>query len=235
MKLTYYLWILPFLSFLAGYLLLQRMTSVDQVQVPALVGKQLQNAVAALSEKNLNLRFITQKSDPDLPHGTILSQTPSAGKKIKPHQAIHVVISKKPEKLAAPMLINKSITAIEKELALQSIRNKTYSVSSKKPINSCIAQFPAPGTPLEENKVVTYLSCGNQKQLLMPNLQGKPISEATEFLNRYNVQVEIQKSSQKKYNSKSGANNIIINQRPLAGSFVTFEPDKPLFVQLQIK
>jgi len=59
------------------------MTNVDQIQAPALVGKQLQNAVALLSQKNLNVRFITQKEDPDLPHGTILSQTPAAGRNVK--------------------------------------------------------------------------------------------------------------------------------------------------------
>jgi len=226
MKLTYYLWTLPFFSFLTGYLLLQRITNVDQIQAPALVGKQLQSAIATLSEKNLNLRFIAQKEDPDLPHGTILSQTPLAGRNVKPHQAIHIVISKKPEKIVAPMLLNKSVAAIEKELSLAGVRNKFYPVASKKPTNSCIAQFPAPGTPLEENKLVTYLSAGHKKPLLMPSFQGKSLDVVKEFLSRYNVQIEVQ---------KSGPGDTIANQRPLAGSFVNFDPRKPLFVQLQTR
>jgi len=234
MKLTQYLWIIPFVSFLAGYLVVQRMTNVDQVEAPALVGKQLQHAVAILSEKNLNLRFITQKEDPDLPEGTILSQTPAAGRTIKPHQAIHVVICKKPEKIAAPLLINKSITAIEKELSLLGVRNKSYSVASNKPVNSCIAQFPAPGTPLEENKIATYLSCGNKKQLLMPDLQGKPIDDVVEFLKRHSCKIEILHAG-KKTNTQHSQNSIVCNQRPLAGSFVRMSYDKPLFVQLQAK
>ena len=235
MKLTHYLWILPFLSFFAGYLLLQRVTNVDQLEAPALVGKQLQSVVATLSEKNLNLRFITQKEDPDLPHGTILSQTPAAGRNVKPHQAIHVVISQKPEKFAAPLLINKSITAIQKELGLQNIRNKSYPVASNKPINSCIAQFPAPGTPLEDNKIVTYLSSGNQKQLLMPDLRGRSAPEVAAFLKKQNVEMEILHSKDPKKNHMHDQDRIIANQRPLAGAFMTLSPEKPLFVQLEVK
>jgi len=124
------------------------------------------------------------------------------------------------------MLINKSITAIEKELSLLGIRNKSYLVASNKPVNTCIAQFPAPGSPLDENKVVTYLSAGHKKPLLMPNFQGKTLPEARDFLSHYDVQIEVQ---------QSGPNNQITNQRPLAGSLVELEPGKPLFVQLQIK
>ncbi|GAG41516.1 unnamed protein product, partial [marine sediment metagenome] len=153
MKTQTYLWTVPFFCFIAGYLFLQWVSKVQYLEAPPLVGKQLQDAVAQLSGKNLNIRLIAQKEDPDLPGGTILSQSPAAGQKIKPHQAIHAVISKKPEKIIAPNLINKSKEVIDRELAALGLRSKIHFLPSNRPINSCITQHPAQGQPIEENKI----------------------------------------------------------------------------------
>ncbi len=235
MEIKNYLWALPFFSFLAGYLIIQRFSSIDLLEAPALVGRQLQNAVVELSEKNLNIRLITQKEDPDLPEGTILSQTPISGQKIKPHQALHVVISKKPEKRAAPQLINKSIERIEKELDKVGIRNKSYRLPSNRPTGSCIAQLPTAGTLLQENKITTYISCENKKTVLMPNFKGKSVPEAMDFLQKHNVKTDIMHISNTDKSHICDHNCIINDQRPLAGALVTLKDEKPLLVQLQAK
>ncbi|MCK5632569.1 PASTA domain-containing protein [bacterium] len=233
MKIKNYLWALPFFSFFAGYLFVQRISSIEQLQAPSIVGKQLQNAVAELSAKNLNLRFITQKEDPDLPQGTILSQTPCAGQNIKPHQSLYVVISKKPEKIAAPLLTKKSRTTIEKELLALGVRNKSYFLPSNAPTDSCIAQLPAFGNLLQEKKVITYISSGNKKPVLIPNFKNKSITDILEFLQKYEIKAEITHTSAKKIDHICDQNCIITNQRPLAGSIVTISPQNPTLIQLQ--
>lgn len=234
MKIKNYLWALPFFSFLAGYFVLERMSRVAQLDTPAIIGKQLQQAVAELSDNNLNLRLIAQKEDPDLPQGTILSQTPAPGQKIKPHQALYVVISKQPEKIAAPLLLNKHDNAIQKELEALGIRNKTYRLPSNRPSGTCIAQLPTPGNQVADEKITTYLSAGNNRPSLVPNLKGKPAPEVLEFLQQYKIEVKIMHSSKQDKNHLCDTDCIISDQRPLAGSLVTLDEEKPLLVQLQV-
>ncbi len=230
MKIKNYLWAAPFISFFAGYLLLERISHVEQLEAPSIVGTQLQKAVAELSAKNLNLRLIAQKQDQDLPQGTILSQTPSAGQKIKPHQALYVVISKKPQKIAAPLLLNKTSTVIERELEAVGIRTKSYALPSPRPVHTCIAQLPGPGMQLDEGNIITYRSSGNHKPVLMPDLKGKTVSEVTEFLQRYNVTIDVIQTS-----NTENQNDIITDQRPLAGSIENIHHQKPLLIQLQVQ
>ncbi len=237
MKLSNYFWILPFFCFFAGYLLLQRMYNVDQLEAPSLVGKQLQDAVAELSIHNLNIRLIDQKEDPDLPQGTILSQTPAVGQKIKPHQAIHVVISKQQQKKVCPSLLEKTATEIETELTDLKIHNKSYMVPSTQPVNTCVAQFPSAGAVLDEPRVITYLSSGNDKPILMPNLKGKTAAQATEFFKQHaaTTTLEIIHANPQPNDHVCGEQCIVVDQRPLAGSIERLDQHKPLLVQLQVK
>lgn len=235
MKLQNYLWSIPFLSFLAGYFALQRISNVDHLAAPTIVGRQLQNAVAELSDKNLNLRLITQKEDPDLPEGTILSQTPAPGQKIKPHQSMYVVISKTARSIAAPNLLNKPHLIIKKELESLGVRQKNHILSSNRPSNRCIAQTPAPGKLIQNGKITTYLSSGNKKPVLVPNLKGKSVSDVAEFLHQFNVKLEILHASGKLNGHTCDSDCIISDQRPLAGSIVTLDDQKPLLVHLQVQ
>lgn len=217
--------------------MLQRMYSVDQLEAPSLVGKQLQDAVAELSAYNLNIRLIDQKEDPDLPQGTILSQTPAVGQKIKPHQAIHVVISKQQEKKLCPALVKKTAHEIHTELHSLKIRNKNYFMPSAQPINHCIAQFPSAGSVLDEPRIITYLSAGNNKPVLMPNLKGKTGAQATEFFRHHTetTKLDLIHSSPQLSDHICNDQCIIVDQRPLAGSIERLDANKPLLVQLQVR
>jgi len=235
MKIQNYLWAFPFICFLLGYLMLKKISNLGELPAPSLVGKKLQDAVTILSEKNLNLRILAQKNDADLPQGTILSQTPAAKQLIKPHQALHIVLSKKPEKQIAPQLIGNYEKTIETLLQKNNIRYKKQYLPSNCPKNSCIAQHPATGKPLEDNKIILYLSSGNSKPVLLPDFSGKPVPEITTFLNQYeNIDVCITHSP-KTSNHICDQTCIITQQRPLAGSLVTLNAEKPLLVQLQAK
>jgi len=234
MKLQNYLWTLPFLSFLAGYLVLQQFSRVEKLEAPNIVGRQLQEAVAELSAHNLNIRFIAQKNDPDLPEGTILSQTPAAGQQIKPHQAIHVLISKSPHKIAAPLLVGKPEQVIKQQLSALGIRSTFHRLASNRPFNTCIAQLPTAGTQLEKDKVTVYLSAGSKKPILLPDLKGKTVPKVAEFLQRYNVQMELVHTKPENQDHQCDQNCVITDQRPLAGSIVILSEEKPLVLHLQV-
>jgi len=210
------------------------MFQTRKISAPTIVGKKLLEAIAELSDHNLNVRIITQKEDPDLPQGTILSQTPKAGMSIKPNNSIYVVISKKPHKILCPMLINKKMNDIFQDLKEKNIRNKSYLLPSNCPISSCIAQFPSAGKMLKKNNVITYISFGNKKPVLVPNFKNKKLDDVLEFLNNYPIEAEVFNSA--RYIKKSTHDDfIVVNQKPLAGSIVNLDKNKPMLLQLKIE
>src|SRR5476649_323079 len=111
-----FLWTLPFICFIAGYLFLTKLYPAKEIETPTVVGKTLQEACTILSHHTLNSRLIALKEDPLLPDSTIISQTPQAGQKIKPNQAVFIVASMQPQKNSAPQYAQKPLYEIEPEI-----------------------------------------------------------------------------------------------------------------------
>jgi len=227
------LWTLPFICFLAGYLLLTKIYPVKDIETPNIVGKTLQHACSILAQHNLNSRLINLKVDPLLAQGTIICQTPQAGQKIKPNQAVFIVASTQPEKNCAPNLILKSVHEIDPELSLKGIRFKSYPLPSNHPTDTCVAQWPEPGVPLENNKMIVYVSQNIIKPILLANLKNKTVPEVLDFLAAHSMTVDIQHDSGVE-DTHHCSSCIVIDQRPLASSIITLDPKKPLRVQLRV-
>lgn len=193
-----YLWTIPFLSFLLGYFTIQQIFQPKSFNTPAIVGKKLQEAISILSKNQLNIKFISEKEDSDLPHGTILSQKPVPGLKITPNQSVYVTISKKPDRSACPEFFNKNISDITQTLKNKNLRSKSYYVPSNLPNNSCVAQYPSPENSVKDTCVITYISKGNRKPVIFPNFKNKYLPEVLEFLKNNHIKAEII------YTNKSG-------------------------------
>jgi len=236
MRMQQYFWIIPFISFLGGYLLLGSLFQPKEFETPAIVGKQLLNAVSVLSDHKLNIRFLAQKEESDLPQGTILSQKPLSGRKIKANQSVYVVISKKPPKIPCPALLGKPLNTLLKELEQKNIRNKSYFLPSNHPKNNCIAQYPCPLTPLKGKNVITYVSDGNKKPVILPDFKHKKIVQVVEFLKKYApyIKVEMIHSPRCELHHMCDQNCIVSDQRPLAGSIVKLDGKNPIKVHLKI-
>jgi len=227
-----YLFILPFVSCLCGYLLVGKLLQPTVFHTPSIIGKNILPAISTLSKHNLNIRIIDYKQDPDLPEGTILSQKPQSGRKIKPHQSVYVVLSKKPYRIPCPLLVGKDISSITQMLTNKNIRNKSYYLPSNHPENHCIAQYPSPSTELKKNNIITYLSQAYKKPVVLPDFRNKKLSKVRNFIKNYkNISVEI-------INSKNSHicddNYTVTDQRPLAGSIVNLHREKKLLVHLKV-
>lgn len=230
-----FLWALPFVCFIAGYLFLTKLYPAKEFETPIVVGKTLQEACTILARQNLNSRLIALKEDPLLPDGTIISQTPQAGQKIKPNQAVFIVASTQPEKNSAPDYVQKPLSEFEPELAAQNIRAKIYSVPSTAQSGICIAQWPEADLPLENNKMILYVSQTINKPIIIPNVKNKPVLEVINFLKTNGIQTDVIHTHGDQEENHTCAECIILDQRPLAGSIIALDPQKPLRMQLQVK
>ncbi|KKP29359.1 MAG: Sensor histidine kinase [candidate division TM6 bacterium GW2011_GWF2_30_66] len=186
-----YLWVIPFLSFLLGYFTVQKIFQPKSFNTPAIVGKKLQEAISILSKNQLNIKFIMEKEDSNLPHGTILSQKPIPGLKITPNQSVYVTISKKPDRLMCPELFNKKMDNIAQILKSKNLKNKSYYIPSNLPENSCVAQYPLPDFSVKDTCIITYVSKGHKKPVIFPNFKNKNLNSVLDFLKNHNIKSEI--------------------------------------------
>src|SRR5688572_10527040 len=162
MNIKNFLWLIPFLSFTLGYWIMHRIMHIPEITIPHLVGKHLHTILPIISQHNLNLRVIDQKEEIDLPEGIILNQTPAAGTTIKQNQPIFIVTTKKPAIILAPACIGYAIDEIHAQLQIQGISARIYYLPHLYyPEKHCFAQSPQYNDPLENNKIILYLSSGN--------------------------------------------------------------------------
>lgn len=217
---------------MAGYYTIYFFYAPKIITTPTLIGKTVTDTLSTLSELNLNPRVLTEKVEEDLPAGTIINQNPLPGKPIKPNQSVFLVISTKPSALLAPSLVGKSGMDIEHLLEKQNVTFNYYSLPSSYPKNHCIGQSPLPETPLEQKKMIYYLSSGSIKPVIMPNLKNKSVTQVTDFLHRHGMVCKIFHTYQQPDNHQC-TQCIVLDQRPLPGSLLQLSEEKPLCIQLQ--
>jgi len=228
-----YFWILPFLSFLCGYQLLNYTTHVQEITVPSVVGLNLTDAIKIFSDHNINPRILTEKEEKDVAPGTILGQTPTPGHKIKIHQPIFLVVAKKAQSIICPTLLGKSETEVDKSLSHLHIRAKKYYLNSHYPQGNCIAQEPSSNSPLEDRKMTVYISAGNNKLLLFPHLKNSSIAEVKEFFEGYPITLKLTHTHPMPPEHQCNNSCIIVDQKPLPGTLIDLQ--KSLYVQLQLQ
>jgi beta-lactam-binding protein with PASTA domain len=243
-----YLFLVPFFSFITGYCVMQQLFHTPETITPHLIGKQVHEILPLITHHKLNIRLIDQKEEAALPEGIILNQTPTPGTAIKANQPLFVVTTKKPQTTRAPQCTGININTLLLQLQTTDIHPRIYYVSHPYPEKTCFAQSPQPHEPLEKNRLVVYVSSGNNKPIIWPNFTGMPLQHVVEFLNIYNIQPHIindkpqaQSAIALSHSQKSYAKGeatadqyIVTDQRPFAGTLLTLDENKPLSVQLRV-
>lgn len=228
-----FFWLLPFASFITGYILIQFLFATKELQVPILVGKNLTEACELLSQQNLNIRILARKEDADLPPHTIISQTPRPNEKIKPHQAIYVVLSAHSHANHAPSLVQKSIEAIHAELNKVGIEPTIHFVPSPYPTGICIAQFPRPGEIIEKNNITIYCAAESKKPIIWPDFTQKQLRTVKELLETIQIEPQIIHNPSS-YQHEISDSCMVIDQRPRPGTILMLDQKKPITVQLSV-
>ena len=229
MKISFFLWLLPFCSFILGYIAVQWFCSIAVVTVPSIVGKQIHEILPLISRLKLNLRLLDQKEEIDLPAGIILNQAPSAGKVIRSHQPLFVVVSKKAEHIKAPHCIGLEAQELLTKCKSLGISVRMYTFIHNYPNGICFAQYPCADEILEKNRLILYISCGNNKPVIWPNFIGASFDTVSYFLENHGIVPLVVNDSFTQDTS------FVVDQRPFAGTLLTLDNKKPLSVQLRVR
>ncbi|MFH1337122.1 MAG: PASTA domain-containing protein, partial [Candidatus Zixiibacteriota bacterium] len=150
--------------------------------VPSLVDLNLQQADSILAQYDLQLQIMAEETDPSKEPGTIISQIPAPGTKIKEGRMVKVKVSKAEEAVIVPQLKGISVRQAELLLAQASLQlgEVSWVSSDSFPRDVVIENIPSSGLsvpPGTSVNIVTSLGAVPDT-VMMPDLVGKNVDEA---------------------------------------------------------
>lgn len=227
------MYIVPFICFISGYYAMSYLYPIQRMSTPNIIGQSILQALQTVAPLKINLQIIGYKEEADLPEGIILLQNPLPETMLKNKQALYCTVSQKPPVHIAPSVLNKSLPEINNLLNNQKISFKAYYLPNNAPYNICIAQSPEVGNPLEKKSLVLFLSDGNKKPFVWPSFKDRPVEEVNEFLQKHSLKpIIIHRYPVSQVHQCTECR--VINQRPLAGTFIHSFPEGLKTIQLEV-
>lgn len=208
--------------------------SVKSVEMPNLIGMNIDDAKEIIRNLNLKLENITERHDTRFPAGYVIIQNPRPGTKVKEGRRVYLTISSGEQKIEVPSLIGKSIR--EAKLTLEKVGLRLgeiqYDFSEEFPEGSIFSQSISEKTKVPVGTQVSIIvSLGSAEgKTQVPNLIGLPLSKIEQILNEAGLRV-----GKITYEpSPSFLPNTVIEQFPRAGSFVLKGSPVDVFVAKEL-
>ncbi|MFB0519377.1 MAG: PASTA domain-containing protein [Acidobacteriota bacterium] len=189
----------------------------QEVEVPDLIGMKPPQAEKSLGKLDLKLKVeaYSQFSD-TIEKGTVASQYPIVGNRLKRENIVRVVLSRGSQRLMIPSLLGGSVRRAQLEIRSMGLKiGRVYSVYSEEPMNSIIAQDPLPSMEEMPGAAVNVLvSLGPRAtEYIMPDLVGKSLEQVREALETKGFRIGNIRSKYYPWAEEG----VIIQQTPQAG------------------
>ena len=160
-----------------------------------MVGKQVSVAKNILEDKHLRVST-SEVTNPDVPAGQVISQTPGAGEKVKEQRTIHLVVSKGVGDITVPDLTDLTVDQARqrlKDLGLVVGKITQQSVDGKKD-GVIIAQSPSGDSKVSKGTTIDLVvNKAKAKKVKVPNLVGMTLKDARDTLS--NIQLGVNQVS----------------------------------------
>jgi serine/threonine-protein kinase len=151
-----------------------------ETSVPELQGLTVAKASAKLKEQDLRRGRVTFEKSDTVREGLVISSSPAGGEFAEVGSRVRLVVSGGQRLVRVPSLQNGSLAEARAALEELGLRIKPIAQDSTEPKNQVISTDPAPGVPVEVNRVVTvYYSKG---EIPMPSVVGLEKRAAVKLL-----------------------------------------------------
>ena len=179
------------IAFLGAFLSYGNFWSNTTVDVPNVVGKQVSVAKNILEDKHLRVST-SEVTNPDVPAGQVISQTPGAGEKVKEQRTIHLVVSKGVGDITVPDLSDLTVDQARqrlKDVGLVVGKITQQSVDGKKD-GVVIAQSPSGDSKVSKGTTIDLVvNKAKAKKVKVPNLVGMTLKDARNTLSNAHLGV----------------------------------------------
>jgi serine/threonine-protein kinase len=141
--------------------------------VPALAGKSVDAAKAALQQAGLTVGNQLQQGDPTVPAGSVIGSSPGAGSQVAPNTSVDLLVSTGPQPVDLPDVTGESVDQATADLQAKGFQVKLdpNQVFSDQDAGTVAAQNPAAGQSQQGVTVTLTISKG-QQQVDVPDVTG---------------------------------------------------------------
>lgn len=200
------------LAFVWAFLSFGNFWSNATVDVPNVVGKQVTVAKHILEDNHLRVS-VSEVSNPDVPAGQVISQSPEANEQVKEQRTVHLVVSKGVGDITMPDITGMTIDQARlrlKNLGLV-IGKISAGTDDSKEDGVILMQSPPGDSKVTKGATVDVtVNRVKSKKVELPNLVGMTVKDAKDALASLGLNATI---------SGAGDNTAVITQQsPEAGS-----------------
>lgn len=119
----------------------------EEVEVPAIQGKEIREANEVLARLGLRLRIEESRHTSKVPERVVISQDPAPGRKVRKDREIMAVVSLGPEQIPVPDLAGKSLREVNMILSNSKLKLGKVTYTNKDPDKpeQVVSQKPAAG------------------------------------------------------------------------------------------
>lgn len=197
----------------------------DEIEVPAINGKDIQEVNQMLTRLGLRLRIEEGRHNDKFPSRIVISQDPEPGKTVRKDREVLAVVSLGPERLAVPDLRGKSLREAKMLLANSRLElgKVSYTKADSGRPDEVIRQKPTAGALVKRSDSINVeMNRGfGMATVAVPDWKGKSISNAQVLLDK--VGLRMGRIIWRR--SDSVAKGRIIKQTPPSGSEVTSDTE----------
>jgi serine/threonine-protein kinase len=205
------------LAGLSAWITVYLMIDSKAMEVPDLVGMDYNEGREILDRLRLKIRRSSVEFSQEYPQDKIIAQSPPAGRRLKMHRTVKVVISGGSQRITMPVLEGLSLR--EARIMIEHKKLRLGKISRifcrSHAADRVIAQDPDPRSPVIANSKINLLvSIGAPKSwYVMPDLVKKPYQEAKTFL----IKAGLKLGNVRTKNYPGVTPGIVIEQYPPCG------------------
>lgn len=153
----------------------------EEVEVPAIQGKEIREANEMLATLGLRLRIEESRHTSKIPERVVISQDPAPGRKVRKDREIMAVVSLGPEQISVPDLTGKSLREVKVLLSNAKLKLGKVTYTAKEPDKpeQVVNQKPAPGEAVKRATAVdVQVNKGSGvATVAVPNWKGQNLAD----------------------------------------------------------
>jgi serine/threonine-protein kinase len=159
------------------------------IMVPQVTGEQESAAKAALRKAGLTPGSVTPETSTTVAAGIVISTTPAAGTSWPQPKPVAITVS---SGQPLPNFVGQQFQAAAAQAQSGGYQlQQVAAVASTQPQGTIVGQSPLPGTAISPNEVVTVQVSSGPPQVSIPDVQGLPVSQATQELQQAGFAVQV--------------------------------------------
>jgi beta-lactam-binding protein with PASTA domain/predicted Ser/Thr protein kinase len=187
-------------------------TGPPRVQVPNVMGKSNNDAIAAITDAKLKFKVLQVFSKEDA--GTVVAQEPRGGRIVNQGSVVHINVSKGLQPLQVPDVRGQLFDNAAGQLQGAGFAVARQNVDSSQPKDTVIDQDPRGGSSLARGGTVTLFVSKGPKQATIPDVTSQDEASARQVLEQSGFSVDVQQQDVTDPNQ----DGIVLSQDPPGGT-----------------